>query len=419
MFCRKKILSTLFALTLTTNAFALNLQGYRFSDSYRYSILDDSLHEKFEGKYVLTASYSNLHSPFYYSDRSLNDLRGEIIKFNNIFTAGFSYYLNKNVSFGIDANFMNNEVFGDTYNELADTILKSRINIRRTKTFSLSLNPQIYLPTGNTDNFSTVDAVSGALSLVAEKSMNRFHLLGSVGGFSGKNNNYLDVDHRQLLLTQLGISYDLMDSWNLNFETFRNFPTVNDKLQDEGRYFLTAKHKTHQNFSTYFGAGVTGWDQVERNTYGFFVGLKFHEKAQKMPEVSTPTPVAYQDEPIRLGQAAPVRPELPKFEDVYFGHALYNLDATELLKLDEVVEYFNQYRQNIQQIVIGGYASAVGSRVFNKKLSLKRAGSAKTYLVEKGLPAEKLSVESYGEDFAQDADEAKNRKVHLKITQEE
>ena len=38
---------------------ALNLTGYRFTDSYRYALLEDSLLEKFEGRYVFTASYGH------------------------------------------------------------------------------------------------------------------------------------------------------------------------------------------------------------------------------------------------------------------------------------------------------------------------------------------------------------------------
>lgn len=102
-------------LLISPAAFALNLQGYHFSDSYRYSLLDDSLMEKFDGRYVVTASYGNVQSPFYYSDSNLNDLKERIIDYNQVLNAGFSYYLNKNVFFGIDVNAINNKVFGENY----------------------------------------------------------------------------------------------------------------------------------------------------------------------------------------------------------------------------------------------------------------------------------------------------------------
>ena len=407
----KRLAPLTLSLLLSPAAFALNLQGYHFSDSYRYSLLDDSMMEKFDGKYVVTASYGNVQSPFYYSDRNLNDFKDKIISYNQVLTAGFSYYLNKNVSLGIDVNAINNKVFGDTHTTLADTVLKSRINIRRTKDFSLSLNPQITLPTGATKNFSTADSVGGGLSVVAEKTLNRFHFLASLGGYSAKNNVYSDVDHRQLLLTQLGVSYDLHDRLNLNFETFRNFPTVDDKLQDEGKYFLTAKHKTHERFSTYGGAGVTGWDRVERKTYSLFVGIKIHEKPA--PEVVQTAPVV--EEVISTGQAAPQRQVSVPHEEIYFAHAKFDIDGLDIEKLDHVVQFFHDSQGDIQHITIEGYASSPGSNIFNMKLSEKRANTVKKYFIKNGLPQDKLSTRGYGEDFAQDPQEYKNRKVQFKI----
>src|SRR5690606_11453286 len=165
----------------------------------------------------------------YYSDTYLHEFRREIIDSNQILTAGFSYYLSDQMAVGLDISGVHNKVFGDSHTTFGDTILKSRFNLTRSKSFSLSLNPKIYLPTGKEENFSTVGSVGGSLSVVGEKSFNKLHLLASVGGFSAKDNAYLDVDHRQLLLTQLGISYDISEKFNLNIESYRNFPLVADK----------------------------------------------------------------------------------------------------------------------------------------------------------------------------------------------
>lgn len=403
---KNRLIPITLTLLISPSVFALNLQGYHFSDSYRYSLLDDSLMEKFEGKYVVTASYGNVQSPFYYSDSNLNDLKEKIIDYNQVLTTGFSYYLNKNVSFGIDLSAINNKVFGESDTTLGDTILKSRINIRRTESFSLSLNPQIILPTGDEDNFTTVGSVGGSLSVVAEKTLDKLHFLASLGALSAKKNVYEDVDHRQLLLTQLGVSYDLTDKLNLNFETFRNFPLVDDKLQDEGKYFVTAKHKTHERFSTYGGAGVTGWDRVERKTYSLFLGIKIHEK---------PAPEVQVQETVTMAAAAPQRQVEMPHEAIYFAHARYDLDGLDLEKLDHVVQYFHDAQGNIQHITIEGYASAPGSNIFNMKLSQKRANTVRKYFIKNGLPDEMLSIQGYGEDFNQDPQEYKNRKVQFKI----
>ena len=414
MVVNKKAVSVVLALLVSQSALALNLQGYHFSDSYRYSILDDSLQEKFEGKYVFTTNLGHVNSPFYYSDRNLNGVDKKIIDYNTVLTTGFSYYVNKNVSVGIDLNAIHNTVFNSTYTSLADTVVKSRLNVHRTKTFSLSLNPQVILPTGKKENFSTMGSVSGSLSAVAEKSFNKLHFLASVGGLSSKNNAYSDVDHRQLLLTQLGISYDVAEKLNLNLESYRNIPLVNDKLQDEGKYFLTAKHQTHKNFSTYAGAGLSGFDKAERHSYSAFFGLKFHEATQPVVTstitsvAAAPKRVASKEEELALGPPA-------KMDEIYFAHAKHDLETPEVKKLDEVVHYINEFKAEIHNIVIEGFASRVGSPEFNLRLSNQRAVTVKDYFVDHGVSKDILSVVGYGDKTEQNPDEKKNRKVQFRI----
>lgn len=397
MFQKKSLATLLTLLTLAPTAHALNLQGYQFSDSYRYSLLDDSLKEKFEGKYVATASLAHVKSPFYFSDTYLHDRDKDIIESNNILSLGFSYYLNKNVSLGLDLNAIHNEVMGDTHTSLADSVIKSRINLKRTENFSLSLNPQLFIPTGDADNFTTQESVGGALSLVAETSLKRFHFLASAGAASSKKNAYAEVDHRQLILAQLGVSYDVNDKLNVNAEAYRKFPTVNDTLQDEGKYFLTGKHKTHERFSTYFGIGASGLQEVRRDTYSAFVGLKFHEKAPA------------------LAAAAPLKQEQqtePAMEEIYFDHGRSDLTDEAKERLKDRIQWF---KKSTSVVLVEGYASLPGSIPYNKALSVERARVVREFLMSQGVSSEKLEAIGYGEEFSQHPTEALNRKVYFRI----
>ena len=47
-------------------------------------------------------------------------------------------------------------------------------------------------------------------------------------------------------------------------------------------------------------------------------------------------------------------------------------------------------------IVLQGHTDNVGSAAYNQKLSVKRANSAKDYLVNKGVSSGKISCEGYG-----------------------
>lgn len=379
----------------TQSAFALNLQSYRFSDSYRYAVLDDALKEKFDGKYIFTASIAHMNSPFYFSDKNLNENKREIIDYNNILTAGFTYYLSDKISVGVDLNAVQNETLNQSYTSFADSVIKSRISLMKGETHSFSINPQVIIPTGNPDNFSTMGSVSGAISGVFEKSMNRFHLLASVGVLSSKNNEFEDVDHRQLLLSQLGASYDLDDKWNMNAEIYRNFPLVDDKYQDMGQYLLTAKHKTGKRFSTYFGGGASGLDDVQRNTYVAFAGIKFHEPVAPMVAAA-----------ISTAAAAPFRSP-----EIYFDHNSSQVNEEQAKKLDELIQRFMQSKH----ISIEGYASKPGSVPYNQALSERRADEVKKYFIQQGLEENKLSTKGHGETFEQDPVESNNRKVKFVI----
>lgn len=389
---------TIFLLVIfsTQSAFALNLQSYRFSDSYRYAVLDDALKEKFDGKYIFTASFAHMNSPFYFSDKNLNENKREIIDYNNILTAGFSYFLNDRISVGVDLNGVQNETFNQSYTSFADSVIKSRITLMKGETHSFSINPQVFIPTGNPDNFTTMGSVSGAISGVFEKSFDRFHLLASVGALSSKNNEFEEVDHRQLLLSQLGASYDLNDKWNMNAEVYRNFPLVDDKYQDQGQYLLTAKHKTNKRFSTYFGGGASGIESVQKNTYVAFIGFKFHEPAAPMVAAT-----------IATAAAAPVR-EAP---EVFFAHNSSDISEEQAQKLESLVQRFT----NSKHISIEGYASKPGSVPYNQALSERRAEEVKKYFTQQGLDEKKMSTKGHGELFDQDPVEDNNRKVKFVI----
>ena len=397
-----KNLFLIFLFTLTAKAFALNLQSYQFSESYRYAILNDSLKETFPGKYVATLSLGHVHSPFYYSDTYLHEMRRKIIDSNQVLTTGFSYYLSEKISVGVDISAIHNEVFDKSYTSLGDTVFKSRFNlIKSKKNFSLSLNPKVYFPTGKEENFSTMGSVSGSLSIVAEKNFRKLHLLASIGGLSSRENAYVDVDHRQLLLTQLGLSYDLNERFNVNLESYRNFPLVKDNYQDEGKYFLTGKHKTHERFSTYFGAGLSGWGELQRNTYSAFAGIKFHEAAPVTQSVA-------------LAAAAPSRVRVPE-EAVYFEHDEYLIEENHEASLAEYVNYLNDRGNEIKGVTIEGYASSPGLPEYNMKLSHRRALAVKDFMLQQGFSENIFSIKAFGESAPQLPEEALNRKVMFKF----
>ena len=70
--------------------------------------------------------------------------------------------------------------------------------------------------------------------------------------------------------------------------------------------------------------------------------------------------------------------------------------------------------------VLEGYCDSIGTETYNMKLGMRRANSVQKYMVEKGVAADMLSTESFGEsnpvaDNATKEGRAMNRRVEFDI----
>ena len=80
--------------------------------------------------------------------------------------------------------------------------------------------------------------------------------------------------------------------------------------------------------------------------------------------------------------------------------------------------YLNQNPQ--ARLGVTGYTDAVGSEKYNQDLGYRRAQSVKQYFEEKGLPADKIIIESKGEkdpasDNSTESGRSKNRRTVITI----
>lgn len=110
------------------------------------------------------------------------------------------------------------------------------------------------------------------------------------------------------------------------------------------------------------------------------------------------------------------------FENVFF-----NFDKFDLLKesKEEIEKIYRQlYTDNNLQISIEGHTDAIGSAHYNQKLSNKRANAVADYLVELGVPLERISWIGHGgtAPVASNASEqgrSQNRRVEFIISKKE
>jgi outer membrane protein OmpA-like peptidoglycan-associated protein len=398
-----------FLLAFQAHAGSLNLIGHRFTDSYRYSILDDSLQDRHAKNYILSGSYGYVKSPFYFTDQDDNR-QNDIISYNHALTYGLSRYFGTDWLVGFQGAMVNNKVLDKTYSTPGDTQIKAVWNFFR-RSFNASLNGKLWLPTGRGKNYSGAMGPGASLSLVSEKKLNRWNFLLS-GGYQYFDNQVISaIDYGEIFLTQLGISYDLTEMWVINFETYRNFSFNTSDSTDEGDYFITAKFNNNHQLSSYAGVGVAGLDSPSRNNFTSFVGLKYSFDSEKPSTVQFILPSTFSFE---NRDSEKILGTLLKSENVYFENNSTEISPKEMLKINNVVKLYAENKLRLSHIVIEGYASKRGRFDHNQKLSQSRAIEVKKKLMELGLPESSLSIVGYGDQLEQSSDERDNRRVQFR-----
>jgi len=105
------------------------------------------------------------------------------------------------------------------------------------------------------------------------------------------------------------------------------------------------------------------------------------------------------------------------------GNVTFAFDSAKLNSqfdpvLDKLAQTLVEYNKTVIQIA--GHTDSTGSHAYNMKLSEERANSVKTYLVGRGVPANRLVTIGAGPDYpiaSNDTEEgrAQNRRVEITI----
>jgi OOP family OmpA-OmpF porin len=117
------------------------------------------------------------------------------------------------------------------------------------------------------------------------------------------------------------------------------------------------------------------------------------------------------------GCPPPPPPPLDLAVVVFFGTDLIKLDAEDKGKLDKLAAELIKSEETT--IIAQGHTDITGSASYNQGLSERRAQAVKDYLIEKGVPAERVAIKGFGEDQPADSNEteegkANNRRVEFK-----
>ena len=116
-------------------------------------------------------------------------------------------------------------------------------------------------------------------------------------------------------------------------------------------------------------------------------------------------------QPLETGAAVVLR-------NIFFESKQFDLKPASMLELDKLVQLMHENPQ--VKIMISGYTDNVGKPADNLLLSNNRGKSVVSYLVAKGIPAQRLSFKGYGEDKPiadnnTEAGRALNRRTEMSV----
>jgi peptidoglycan-associated lipoprotein len=111
-------------------------------------------------------------------------------------------------------------------------------------------------------------------------------------------------------------------------------------------------------------------------------------------------------------------------QDVFFAYGEYNIpdDSREILTrdADAIKSIFRDFPSS--SLIVEGHCDDRGSAEFNLGLGDRRATAAKEFLVQLGVPGDKLRTVSYGKERPQCTEQteecyARNRRAHITAAQ--
>jgi hypothetical protein len=104
-------------------------------------------------------------------------------------------------------------------------------------------------------------------------------------------------------------------------------------------------------------------------------------------------------------------------DDVLFDFDKSNIKPEAGAILDRLVAFMNENRD--KKVNLSGHTDNVGTEAYNQRLSERRANSVKDYIAKKGVDANRISAQGFGEskpiaDNKTREGRAKNRRVEIK-----
>ena len=158
---------------------------------------------------------------------------------------------------------------------------------------------------------------------------------------------------------------------------------------------------------------IDGRGNVVRNSYGECWRTGYWTPAMAIAECdpdlvkkempkALPSPAPAVSSETKAPAAAVVAPEKPVIETYFNAEALFDFDKAVVRPegrkiLDGKIVAGMKMHPEVALLTITGHADRIGTEAYNQHLSERRANAVKAYLVQQGVPAERIKASGKGE----------------------
>ncbi len=331
---------------------------------------------------------------------------------------------------------------------LGDTEARLRIRLSNDSAWmNVALMPYGTIPTGSKNYLTTDDSYGFGGRLIADKHFGPVTLIGQLGYGYAKNAEFLTLDRTKRIEIRGAFAWDFYqnptnsNAVGLNLEssfdmTYPGYDESQNPLIVQGGF-----RGKIGNVIGFLGAGMHGLTDYNAGNLLSYAGIKtvFGHKKQsaevtvseppvveqsesQLPSILVPAPTPITTEkPISKPELVVLQKKLNVHREIYFDTAKATIKTKSYKDLDSAIGEILPNVDQIQSIVVKGYADSIGETDFNLKLSLDRAQSVILYMVQKGIPREKFKAIGFGESILKVSPEktprdfSLNRRIEFRI----
>lgn len=283
----------------------------------------------------------------------------------------------------------------------------------------VSVQPFVTIPTGSGFFVTGYGSATGGVKLIVDTKIKRKLFLALNAGWQTIKETRYAPDTANATVDDL-----LLLSGAANLALGKNFEVIGEIFGQTAIQNPWA-HQIQSPFGWLGGLRYSP-GSIKRWSFGFSGGTgmgrgfgspKFHALAQLRYKKTKVVELEGDESPVEV--EAPYEEKIIITQKIHFEFNRWNIRPVSFPILDDVVEVLRLNPQ-IKKMRVEGHTDWIGSDEYNQRLSMRRANSVRDYLTQKGVSADRLVAEGYGEsrpvaDNNTDLGRAKNRRTEFTV----